>query len=157
IPIGTPISNVRVYIMDASLNPVPIGVPGEIYVGGDCLARGYLGRPELTSELFVTDPFRPGAEERLYRTGDVGCYRADGNIEFLGRTDNQIKIRGIRIELGEIESLLRSHQSVRHAVVIAANSGTADGFIVAYVVPSDGHVVVHSELRRYLESRLPQQ
>ncbi len=108
VPIGKPIANVRIYILDPYLNLVPIGVPGEIHVAGDCLALGYLNQPQLTAERFIADPFCPG--QLLYRTGDLGRYHTDGNIEFLGRSDNQLKIRGARIELGEIESVLREHE-----------------------------------------------
>jgi acyl carrier protein len=154
IPIGTPIANVRIYILDKNMNPVPIGVPGEIYVAGDCLALGYLDRPELTAERFLTIPLGTEGRERLYRTGDLGRYRQDGNIEFLGRTDRQVKLRGVRIEPGEIESLLASHPLVHQAVVIARDDGTPNHSLVAYVTPADGHMVVASELRRYLKARL---
>ena len=136
VPIGKPIANVRVYLLDPSLNPVPIGVPGEIYVAGDCLAQGYLDRPELTAERFIADPFC--SEGLLYKTGDLGRYHEDGNIEFLGRCDNQVKIRGLRIELGEIEAALKTHDSVRHAAVLVRNDGTANRLLVAYVVPREG-------------------
>ena len=153
VPIGKPIANVRLYLLDPYLNPVPIGVPGEICVAGDCLAQGYLDRPEFAAERFIADPFRPGG--CLYKTGDLGRYHEDGNIEFLGRCDNQIKIRGLRIELGEIEATLRTHDSVRGCVVIAKNDGAANYLLVAYVVPAAEQTVVHSELRRYLKARLP--
>ena len=153
VPIGQPISNVRVFILDEYLNPVPIGVPGEIYAGGDCLALGYLNRPELTAERFISDPFSPG--ELLYKTGDLGRYDDDGNIQFLGRSDNQVKMRGIRIELGEIEAALRAHESVRHAAVIARDDGTADHHLVAYLVPAEGQDLDRSGLRRYLKAKLP--
>lgn len=153
IPIGKPIGNVRIYLLDQSLNPVPIGVPGEICVAGDCLALGYLDRPELTGERFIADPFCAG--ELLYRTGDLGRYIEDGNIEFLGRCDNQVKIRGFRIELGEIEAALRTHDSVRHAAVVVRNDRSANHILVAYVVSREGHEVVYSNLRRHLKTRLP--
>jgi amino acid adenylation domain-containing protein len=153
VPIGKPIGNVRVYLLDPSLNPVPIGVPGEIHVGGDCLALGYLDRPELTAERFIADPFCPGG--LLYKTGDLGRYREDGNIEFLGRGDNQVKIRGLRIELGEVEAALMEHESVHRAAVLVREDGAANDLIVAYVVPADGRSVAHSEIRRHLKTRLP--
>jgi amino acid adenylation domain-containing protein len=152
IPIGKPIANVRVYLLDPYLNPVPIGVPGEIYVAGDCLAQGYLDRPELTAERFIGNPFCHG--ELLYKTGDLGRYHEDGNIEFLGRCDNQVKIRGLRIELGEIEAALSLHDSVRQCAVLARN-GVANHPLVAYIVAAEGQAVVHSELRRHLKTTLP--
>ena len=153
VPIGKPIANVRVYLLDPCLNPVPIGVPGEIHVAGDCLARGYLDRPELTAEHFIADPFCPGG--LLYKTGDLGRLHEDGNIEFLGRSDNQVKIRGFRIELGEVEAALQTHDSVRHSAVIARSDGAANHLLVAYIVPAEGQSVIQSELRRYLKTRLP--
>ena len=121
IPIGRPIANTQIYILDSHMQPVPIGVPGELYIGGDGLARGYLNRPELTAEKFVPNPFSNDPGARLYRTGDRARYRPDGNIEFLGRVDNQVKIRGHRIELGEIETVLNQHPSVKETVVIASS------------------------------------
>lgn len=152
VPIGKPISNVCMFILDEYLNPVPIGVPGAIYAGGDCLALGYLNRPELTAQRFIGNPFSPG--ERLYKTGDLGRYDQDGNIEFLGRADNQVKIRGVRIELGEIEATLKAHESVRQAAVVARNDG-ADQRLVAYLVPAEGRDLDLSGLRRYLKAQLP--
>src|SRR5262249_53197781 len=115
VPIGKPISNTELFVLDAAHELVPLGVKGELYLGGAGLARGYLGRPDLTAEKFVPHPYGTGA--RLYRTGDVVRYLADGNVEYLGRADSQVKIRGFRIELGEVEAVLNEHEGIRHAVV----------------------------------------
>lgn len=135
IPIGQPIANTQIYILDAKLNPVAIGIPGDIYIGGEGLARGYLNHPGLTAEKFVPNPFTtlPGA--RLFRTGDIGRLLTDGNIEYRGRRDHQVKIRGVRIELGEIEALIKTHPAVGQAVVLAREDQQDDQRLVAYVVP----------------------
>ena len=153
VPIGRPIANTRLYVLDAQMQPVPVGVTGEIYIAGDGLARGYLNRPELTAEKFLPDPFGEG---RLYRTGDVGRHQEDGNLEYLGRVDHQLKIRGYRIEPGEIEAVLERHAEVRQAVVVAATrSEGVDKRLVAYVVGETGARVEVERLREYLEERLP--
>jgi amino acid adenylation domain-containing protein len=154
--IGRPISNTEIYLVDESLNPVPVGMRGQIFVGGDNLARGYLNRPELTAERFVTNWLSPGRSARLYRTGDLGRFRSNGEIEYLGRVDNQIKLRGQRMELGEIESVLASHAAVRQAVVTLTGEGEQQK-LSAYVVLQEGSSSPGAgELRRYLRSKLPE-
>ena len=152
--IGRPIANTQVYLLDAFLVPVPIGVAGELFIGGAGVARGYLHRPELTAEKFLPDPFRPGGG-RLYRTGDLARYRNDGEIEYLGRRDGQVKIRGFRIETGEVESQIRCFPGVRDAVVTAHPEGPGNLRLVAYVVPETETEVSIPELRRALKLRLP--
>ena len=153
IPIGKPIRNTQVYILDPRQKPVPIGVRGEIYVGGDNLARGYWRRPELTAERFVPNPIAPERSPRLYRTGDLGRYKSNGEIEYLGRVDSQVKLRGMRLELGEIEAVLSAHPQVREAVVAL----TADQQrLAAFVTVEDHQVPSARELRRFLRARLPE-
>jgi amino acid adenylation domain-containing protein len=157
VPIGRAIANTQVYILDHYLQPVPIGVIGEIYIGGDGLARGYLHRPELTAEKFIPNPFHPSSSPRLYRTGDLGRYLPDGNIEFTRRIDHQVKIRGFRIELGEIEAVLSQHPVVLQSVVIAREDIVGDKRLVAYIVvkPKQNLPSV-SELRSFLKEQLPE-
>jgi amino acid adenylation domain-containing protein len=153
IPIGRPLANTTVYVLDASLSPVPVGVPGEIYIGGAGTARGYARRPELTAARFVPDPFGPPGST-LYRTGDLGRFVEDGSVEFVGRIDQQVKIRGFRIELGEVESALVHQATVSEAVVVAHESVTKDKSLVAYVVPAEGKAfdveAARAEMRRVL-------
>jgi amino acid adenylation domain-containing protein len=155
VPIGRPIANMQLYILDELHQPVPVGVPGELYIGGVGLAQGYINRPELTAEKFIPNPFAGLPSERLYKTGDLVRYRADGNIEFLGRIDFQVKIRGCRIELGEIETVLTGHPGVREAVVLAREDKVADKRLVAYVVVEEQQQAPVGELRSYLQERLP--
>jgi amino acid adenylation domain-containing protein len=155
VPIGKPISNSQVYVLDRQMNPVPVGVRGQIYVGGDGLAAGYWNRPELTAERFVANPIAPEQSARLYRTGDLGRWRANGEIEYLGRVDSEVKLRGMRIELGEIEAVLRTHALVGEAVVeLAEESGQAR--LLAYVVSRNGQAPNARELRRHLRTKLPE-
>lgn len=155
-PIGQPIANTQVYILDRNLQPVPIGVAGELHIGGVGLARGYLNRPALTATHFVPHPFATTSGARLYRTGDLGRYRADGNIEYLGRIDHQVKIRGFRIELGEIEAVLGEHPIVRDVVVLVReDTPSNDKRIVAYVVLNGECVTPADELRRVIKEKLP--
>ncbi len=155
VPIGRPINRTRVYILDSRLEPVPAGVPGELYVGGDGLARGYLNRPELTAEKFISGPFGPAAPSRLYRTGDLVRRLADGTLEFLGRLDAQLKIRGFRVEPGEVEAALAQHPGVREAVVVAREDSSATKQLVAYFVARPDCAVAPAELRTHLAKRLP--
>ena len=156
VPIGRPIANTQLYILDAQMSPVPVAVTGELYIGGIQLARGYLNRPELTAERFVRNPFDKTGQSRLYKTGDLCRYLADGNIEFLGRLDDQVKIRGVRIELGEIESILAGHAAVGQVVVMAREDTPGDKRLVAYIVGRPGTAGSATELREYLGQRLPE-
>ncbi|MGB9179574.1 MAG: amino acid adenylation domain-containing protein, partial [Pyrinomonadaceae bacterium] len=153
--IGRPISNAEVYLLDNNLQPVPVGVPGEVYIGGDSLARGYRQRPELSAEKFVPHPFSTEPGARLYRSGDLARYLPDGNIEFLGRVDHQVKIRGFRIELGEIETVLSDHVAVRECIVMAREDTPDHKQLVAYVVAEANVNLSLKELRGFLRDKLP--
>ncbi len=155
VPIGRPIANTQVYILDQHLNPVPIGIPGELYTGGDGMARGYWNRPALTAENFIPHPFRDEPGARLYKTGDLARYRPDGVIEFLGRMDNQVKIRGFRIELGEIEAALATHPAVQEAIILARADLSNQKRLVAYVVLHPQQMLTISELHTFLHAKLP--
>ncbi|QWA23618.1 AMP-binding protein [Streptomyces sp. JCM17656] len=153
IPLGAPIPNTTMYVLTDRLEPVPVGVPGEVYIGGTGVARGYLDRPGLTAERFLPDPYgAPGS--CLYRTGDRARWRADGSLEFLGRVDHQVKIRGFRVELGEIQARLRDHADVAEAVVIAVGPVRSRS-LAAYVIPAEGTAMDATGLREHLAAVLP--
>jgi amino acid adenylation domain-containing protein/thioester reductase-like protein len=155
-PIGRPISNSQMYVLDQHLRPTPVGIPGELYIGGDGVARGYLKRPELTAEKFIPDPFSdiPGA--RLYKTGDLARYLPNGEIAFMGRIDHQVKVRGFRVELGEIEALLQQHPGVRECVVVVREDNPGDKRVVAYVVAQHGADVTAGDVTVFLRDKLPE-
>jgi acyl carrier protein len=155
VSIGRPIANTETYILDQHLQPVPIGVCGELFIAGDSLARGYLNRPALTAEKFIPNPFSETPGRRLYRTGDLARYQPDGSIEFSGRNDAQVKIHGFRIELGEIEARLSQHPCIESAVVVVQEQPSIGKRLVAYVVAQQTRAVSVSELRNYLRQSLP--
>lgn len=167
IPIGRPLANTQTYVLDAQLQPVPVGIPGELYLGGDGLARGYFNRPDLTAKRFIPSPFSGTPGARLYKTGDLVRYLPNGSIEFLGRNDDQVKIRGFRIELGEIEAALKQHPAIHACLVMARQDTPGEKRLVAYVVPTNGSspadsaaaalhpASVNTELRTFLKDRLP--
>ncbi len=155
VPIGRPIANTRVYLLDGDLQPVPIGVIAELYAGGDGLAREYLNRPELTSERFVRDPFDADSSSRIYRTGDFARWLPDGSIDFVGRVDGQVKLRGFRIELQEIEAALAQHPDVGKSIVVAKQRVGGEKSLVGYVVPSNGNRPSSDALRNFLREKLP--
>ncbi|MDJ0506232.1 MAG: amino acid adenylation domain-containing protein, partial [Nostocales cyanobacterium LE14-WE12] len=156
IPIGRPISNTQIYILDSNLQSLPVGIPGEIHIGGAGLARGYLNRPELTEEKFIPNPFSNSPDSRLYKTGDLARYLPDGNIEYLGRIDNQVKIRGFRIELGEIEAVLTQYPQVQSSVIIAREDTPGNKRLVAYIVPEKEATPTPNEMRQFLKEKLPE-
>jgi amino acid adenylation domain-containing protein len=155
VPIGHPIANTQIHLLDEHLQPVPVAVAGELYIGGANLGRGYLNRPDLTAERFIPNPFDSDAGSRLYRTGDLARRLPDGSVEFLGRVDNQVKIRGFRVELGEIEAALNKHPAVRESVVLAGADARGAKRLTAYVVPAQERAPTSGELRTFLTQRLP--
>src|ERR1041385_2574873 len=159
IPIGRPIANTQMYVLNAGMKPVPVGVVGELYIGGVQVGRGYLNREELTAERFLKDPFAKTSDVRMYRTGDLGRWLGDGNIEYLGRNDFQVKVRGFRIELGEIEARLKEHAGIGQAVVMAREDGDGEKRLVAYYTETAGlnqTSVGAEELRAFLQGSLPE-
>lgn len=154
--VGKPIANTQFYILDRNNSPVPIGVAGELHIGGDGLARGYFNRPEFTKEKFITNPFDENKKSFIYKTGDLVRFRSDGYIEFLGRLDHQVKIRGFRIELGEIESVLANHPDIKQAVVSTFQSGTGDVRLVSYLISKNGKTPSVNELREHIRGSLPE-
>lgn len=155
VPIGHPIANTQIYLLDRHGQPVPVGTPAELFIGGIGLARGYLNRADLTAERFIPDPFSQEPGARLYRTGDLARYRSDGTIEYLGRLDNQVKLRGFRIELGEIEAHLGEHQAIQECVVLVREDVPGDRRLVAYIVPHKGAQFTSTDLRAFLQTTLP--
>jgi amino acid adenylation domain-containing protein len=155
-PIGRPVSNTQIYLLDHALNLVPTGAAGELHIGGVGLARGYLGRPDLTAEKFIPNPFSAEPGARLYKTGDVARYLPDGNVRFLGRRDDQLKLRGFRIEPGEIEAMLREHEAVLEVAVLPGEDRRGDKCLVAYVVPKPELVLTGEELRAFSQHRVPE-
>ncbi|MBV9789977.1 MAG: non-ribosomal peptide synthetase [Chloroflexi bacterium] len=156
VPIGQPISNVQIYLLDAAMEPVAIGIPGELYIGGDSLARGYLNQPALSAEKFVPHPYSAAVGSRLYRTGDLARFRPDGQLEFLKRLDQQIKLRGFRIELGEIEAALLEHPQVSEVVVVLLGTEPSETRLVAYIVLQNDASVTVNDLRSFLKQKLPE-
>jgi amino acid adenylation domain-containing protein len=156
VPIGPPLANTRFYVMDQTRQLVPLGAPGELYIGGTGVAAGYLGQPELTKERFVADPFSPDPQARLYRTGDIARWKANGEVEFLGRSDNQVKVRGFRVETGEIESVLTENPNIQEAAVSSFEDKTGSRSLVAYLVAQSNGKLSFEDLRSYLQKALPE-
>ncbi len=156
IPYGKPIQNAQYYVLDDDKQPCPIGIPGHLYIGGECLSSGYVNQPELTAAKFIPDPFYPEADRRLYHTGDLARFLPDGNIEFLGRIDHQVKVRGFRIELGEIDTVLNQHPHIQDTLVLVREDVPGDKRLVAYVVPEPGTEPTSNELRNFLKQKLPE-
>jgi acyl carrier protein len=154
IMIGRPVANTQLYILNSQLQPVPVGVAGELHIGGHGVARGYLGRPELTAEKFIANPFSQDRAARLYKTGDWARFQPDGTVELLGRIDQQVKIRGFRIELGEIETALRRHAAVADALVTAREDAAGEKRLVGYLVTRNGPPPA-GELRDFIRTKLP--
>lgn len=155
VPIGFPLNNTKLYILDKQMNPVSSGEIGELYIAGKCLARGYLNRPELTKEKFIFSSIGSGCPKRLYKTGDLACYLPDGNIEYIGRSDSQVKIRGFRIELGEVEAALLTHPSIKNAVVLVRNDQGQMNYLIGYYV-ADNPGVTGDALRKFLKDKVPE-
>ncbi|MEA5516373.1 non-ribosomal peptide synthetase [Nodularia sp. UHCC 0506] len=155
VSIGRPIANTQIYLLNQYLQPVPVGVPGELYINGDGLARGYLNRPELTAQKFISHPLKTASGNRLYQTGDLARYLPSGDIEYIGRIDNQVKIRGFRIELGEIETVLSQYPGIRETVVLLREEQPGNKYLVAYIVYQTEQVLTTSEIRNYLKGRIP--
>jgi len=155
VPIGRPLANTQIHILDREQQLVPVGVPGELYIGGIGLSRGYLNRADLTARSFVPNPFSDEPGQRLFRTGDLARRRPDGVLEFLGRADHQIKLRGVRIELDEIEAMLEQHGAVRHAAVMLRQFAPGDHRLVGYILPKNGERPGTTDLRTFLSEKLP--
>jgi amino acid adenylation domain-containing protein len=155
LPIGAPMANHQAYVLDRKLNPVPVGVPGELYVGGAGLARGYVNRPELTRERFIPNPFGSEPGDRVYKTGDIACYLPDGTLQFLGRIDDQVKVAGVRVELGEIQATLAAHPGVRQAAVITWDAAPGQRQLAAYLTVNPAAPPERAELRQHLARHLP--
>jgi acyl carrier protein len=155
LPVGRPVANTGILLLDSHLQPVPVGVPGEVFISGAGLARGYHRRPDLTASRYVPHPRPAHPGERLYRTGDLGRYLPDGNLQFLGRIDNQVKIRGFRIELGEIETVLAQHPNVGEAVAAVREDAAGNKHLTAYIVPTGPHPALTTDVAAYLRSKLP--